>query len=128
MTATRGDVAPTPVGAARAPLPRGRVGDGRSGERGRQGVSADFSLVSSWVDPGLADPAKPYAVTTGTAPLDKGLMWGPALTFANRRDLTAPIEGVLTVYNTGAVTVVQAPPPPHTHTHRSSRRRARGLE
>ena len=32
---------------------------------------------------------------------------GPQITFINRRDLTSPIEGVLYVYNTGAVTVIQ---------------------
>ena len=72
-----------------------------------QQLSADFTLISSWVDPGLADPKKPPSTTTDTGPLDKGLMWGPKLTFTNRRDLTNPIEGVLTVTNKGQVTLIQ---------------------
>ena len=72
-----------------------------------QQLSADFTLISSWFDPRLVDPKKPPSTTTDTGPLDKGLMWGPKLTFTNRRDLTNPIESVLTVANTGYVTVIQ---------------------
>ena len=72
-----------------------------------QQLSADFTLISAWLDPGLADPKKPPATTTDTGPLDRGLMWGPKLTFTNRRDLTNPIEGVLTVTNKGQVTLIQ---------------------
>ena len=43
----------------------------------------------------------------GTDVLDKGLIWGPRLTFQNRRDLTNPIDGVVRSYNTGRVEVVQ---------------------
>ena len=43
----------------------------------------------------------------GTDVFDKGLIWGPRLTFANRRDLTNPIDGVVRSYNTGRVEVVQ---------------------
>ena len=32
---------------------------------------------------------------------------GPQITFINRRDLTSPIEGVVYVYNTGVVVVIQ---------------------
>jgi hypothetical protein len=72
-----------------------------------QQLSADFALISSWFDPGLVDPKKPPSTTTDTGPLDRGLMWGPKLTFINRRDLTNPIESVLTVTNKGHVTVIQ---------------------
>ncbi len=72
-----------------------------------QQLSADFTLISTWFDPGLVDPKKPPSTTTDTGPLDRGLMWGPKLTFINRRDLTNPIESVLTVTNKGHVTVIQ---------------------
>ncbi len=55
-----------------------------------QGLKADFTLASSWMDPRLADPKKPSVTTSTTEALDKGLMWGPWLTILNRRDLSSP--------------------------------------
>jgi hypothetical protein len=72
-----------------------------------QQLSADFALISSWFDPRFVDPKNPPSTTTDTGPLDRGQMWGPKLTFINRRDLTNPIESVLTVTNKGHVTVIQ---------------------
>ena len=42
-----------------------------------------------------------------TTALTNGQLWNPMLTFINRRDLTSPIEGVVYVYNTGVVVVIQ---------------------
>jgi hypothetical protein len=72
-----------------------------------QGLKADFTLAISWVDPRLADPKKPNVTTSTTEALDKGLMWGPRLTFLNRRDLSNPTDGVLVVTNKGEVTLIQ---------------------
>ncbi len=64
-------------------------------------------LITSWTDPRLAIKTAPAMTLYGTDVFDKGLIWGPRLTFANRRDLTNPIDGVVRTYNTGRVEVVQ---------------------
>jgi hypothetical protein len=64
-------------------------------------------LITSWTDPRLAIKTAPAMTLYGTDVFDKGLIWGPRLTFANRRDLTNPIDGVVRSYNTGRVEVVQ---------------------
>ena len=72
-----------------------------------QSLNADFMLISSWIDKRLAIPSAPAMTIYGTDVFDKGLVWGPKLTFQNRRDLTNPIDGVVRAYNTGRVEVVQ---------------------
>ena len=72
-----------------------------------QQFQADFELISTWTDARLANPIAPAVTMYGTNVLDSGQIWSPKLTFANRRDLTSPIEGVVRVYNTGRVQVVQ---------------------
>ena len=64
-------------------------------------------LITTWTDPRLAIKTAPAMTLYGTDVFDKGLIWGPKLTFANRRDLTNPIDGVVRSYNTGRVEVVQ---------------------
>ena len=70
-------------------------------------LNADFMLVTSWYDKQLKVndvlPVKLYGMDV----FDKGLIWGPRLTFANRRDLMNPIDSVVRSYNTGRVEVVQ---------------------
>jgi hypothetical protein len=72
-----------------------------------QSLNADFMLITTWSDPRLAIKTAPAMTLYGTDVFDKGLIWGPKLTFANRRDLTNPIDGVVRTYNTGKVQVVQ---------------------
>eukprot|EP00291_Cryptomonas_curvata_P009097 CAMPEP_0172190890 /NCGR_PEP_ID=MMETSP1050-20130122/23372_1 /TAXON_ID=233186 /ORGANISM="Cryptomonas curvata, Strain CCAP979/52" /LENGTH=835 /DNA_ID=CAMNT_0012865829 /DNA_START=620 /DNA_END=3127 /DNA_ORIENTATION=- len=72
-----------------------------------QQLSADFMLISTWSDSRLVDPKAAAVTVYGTDVLDKGQIWSPRLTFANRRDLTNSIEGVVRTYNTGKVVVVQ---------------------
>ena len=72
-----------------------------------QSFQADFILISSWSDARLSNPSAPAMSLYSTSVLDSGQIWSPKLTFANRRDLTNSIEGVVRVYNTGRVQVVQ---------------------
>ena len=72
-----------------------------------QALNADFMLITSWTDKRLANPTSPAMTLYATTVLDNGLIWGPKLTFQNRRDLTSPIDGVVRAYNTGQVQVVQ---------------------
>ena len=72
-----------------------------------QGLKADFTLITRFTDARLADPKKPNVTEYGTDALDKGLVWGPRLTFANCRDLSNPAEGIVRVTNRGEVTVIQ---------------------
>jgi hypothetical protein len=72
-----------------------------------QSLSADFTLQYSWFDPALKSPKKANLTEFGLDAFDKGLLWGPRLTFTNRRDLSNPTDGVVRVYNTGRVIVIQ---------------------
>ena len=72
-----------------------------------QSLNADFMLITTWTDPRLAIKTAPAMTLYGTDVFDKGLLWGPRLTFATRRDLTNPIDGVVRTYNTGKVQIVQ---------------------
>ena len=72
-----------------------------------ESLNADFMLITTWTDQRLANPSSPEMTLYATTVLDNGLIWGPKLTFQNRRDLTNPIDGVVRAYNTGQVQVVQ---------------------
>jgi hypothetical protein len=92
-----------------------------------QGFSADFTLVSAWNDSRLNNPASPPLKTYSTSALDQGLMWGPRLTFANRRDLTNSIEGIVYVTNKGAVQVRRRRPSRWAAAARVGHRATEGL-
>ena len=68
-----------------------------------QSFQSDFILISTWFDPRLVNPKAPEVTVYGTDVFDKGLLWSPKLTFANRRDLTNSIEGVVRVTRAGQV-------------------------
>jgi hypothetical protein len=72
-----------------------------------QSFQSDFMLITTWTDPRLVNPAAPPVTVYSTSVIDNGQIWSPRLTFANRRDLTNSIEGVVRVHNTGRVQVVQ---------------------
>ena len=73
-----------------------------------QVFSADVILVTAWLDPRLRNPAAPaVAEYDPAAVLDGGQIWSPRLTFANMRESGPRLEGVVRVYNTGRVVVVE---------------------
>ncbi len=71
-----------------------------------QSFQSDFILISTWFDSRLVNPKAKEVTVYGTDVFNKDLLWSPKLTFANRRDLTNSIEGVVRVTRAGQVTVV----------------------
>ena len=68
-----------------------------------QSFQSDFILISTWFDSRLVNPKAQEVTVYGTDVFDKGLLWSPKLTFANRRDLTNSIEGVVRLTRAGQV-------------------------